>query len=219
MGRPIKARGSGAFETLRAENVRLTRLNNRLLQETTDLRAALAGAQARMKLLEAHSVITHEPLADDKPVESFISSAEPPAHRVFHRPVTVPPVMQRMWLEHGGGALEPLLRRGCVALVDASWLAGQAQRHPDTAIKRRQDLPDEAFIGVDELKAAGCPWGSLPIAVVSAPWLDPDQPDPKAVTLGLVGRACRALTLNGQRWGIFWGATSARSRAHPEPLT
>ena len=52
----------------------------------------------------------------------------------------------------GGQELEPLLASGAIALLDAGWLV--CRRSP---LVRRQELPDDAFITLAELKQAGTP--------------------------------------------------------------
>ena len=42
-------------------------------------------------------------------------------------------------------------------------------------IERRQDLPKEAFLSLDDLKAAGSVRDGLPIAMLSYPWLSPSH--------------------------------------------
>ena len=75
------------------------------------------------------------------------------------------------WQALGGEAVEAVLRAGAVALLDADWVVKQMEA--DGVLKRRQDLPREAFITLDELKAIGAipatpNWSaSLPIIVVS----------------------------------------------------
>ena len=75
------------------------------------------------------------------------------------------------WQALGGEAVEAVLRSGAVALLDADWVVKQADA--GGILKRRQDLPSEAFITLDELKEIGAipatpNWSaSLPIIVVS----------------------------------------------------
>ena len=57
------------------------------------------------------------------------------------------------WDYLGGAEVEPLLRSGAVALLDAKWLVDRAAK--GLRIERRQDLPPEAFISLDDLKAVG----------------------------------------------------------------
>ena len=77
------------------------------------------------------------------------------------------------------------LATGDVRLVRASWIVKHA--NSGGFLCRRQELPEEAFVGVEELKAIftqtkrplgrGNPDGALPIIVVSAPWLTPLHPE------------------------------------------
>ena len=51
-----------------------------------------------------------------------------------------------------GRELERALKSGAIALLDGRWLVACAER--GERIRRRQDLPPEAFISLEELKAA-----------------------------------------------------------------
>ena len=76
-------------------------------------------------------------------------------------------------------------------MLDASWLIELAAK-PGGTILRRQDLPPEAFVSVDELKAAGRIDFSLRIILCSYPWMHPKHPDPRGETLRLLARVLRA---------------------------
>ena len=69
------------------------------------------------------------------------------------------------WRYNGGEELEPLLASGAIALLDAGWLIRRASS--GEGIKRRQDLEPEAFLSLDDLKAAGSVREGLPIILVS----------------------------------------------------
>ena len=77
------------------------------------------------------------------------------------------------WRELRGRELEAALKSGAIALLDAGWLVACAER--GERIRRRQDLPPEAFISLEELKAACGAW-ELPIICLSYAWLHPDHP-------------------------------------------
>ena len=55
------------------------------------------------------------------------------------------------------GELEQVLGTGAIALIDAHWLVHKVQSEPSWRFQRRQDLPDEAFMSLAELKAQ---WGT-----------------------------------------------------------
>ena len=85
------------------------------------------------------------------------------------------PEQEAAWRKLRGHELEAALKSGAIALLDGRWLVACAER--GERIRRRQDLPPEAFIPLEELKAAcrGHPYG-LPIICLSYAWLHPDHP-------------------------------------------
>jgi len=90
---------------------------------------------------------------------------------------------EHLWCELGGEALEPSLRSGAIALMRAEWLV-QYAKGEGAVLSRRQDLPDEAFISLDELMAAIEPQDSgLRVIVLSYGWTTPLHPDPLGATL------------------------------------
>jgi len=92
----------------------------------------------------------------------------------------------RWWKRLGGAELEAALCCNSVRLVDADWLVKLANTQGGL-FQRRQDLPHDAFVTCEELQAAGPSLAfTLPIFVVSHPWLQPDHPDPKGTTLKLL---------------------------------
>ena len=100
------------------------------------------------------------------------------------------------WARFGGAELETALQHDAelggppVRLVDARFLI---QLHAlGGTLLRRQDLPDDAFVSLTDLKRWG-PGNSaevghecLRIVVLSHPWLQPDRCDPKDTTLSLL---------------------------------
>jgi len=106
--------------------------------------------------------------------------------------------VEAAWTRLGGEVLEEALQKGWVALVRADWLIKLAES--GGTLKRRQDLPEEAFVGVQELKDAGSGCLSdvgfpelegewLRVIVLSYPWLQPGHPDPHGESLRLVAKA------------------------------
>ena len=98
-----------------------------------------------------------------------------------------------LWTRNGGEELEELISSGAIALVDAHWLV-HFYEGGGRALGRRQELPLEAFITLDEIKAAGTPLDSLPIVVQSYMWLQPSTPDPQGHTLSHTIVYLKALT-------------------------
>eukprot|EP00966_Prymnesium_polylepis_P279238 6451189-Prymnesium_polylepis.1 len=79
------------------------------------------------------------------------------------------------------------LMSGNVRVLRASWLVAHGKA--GHILARRQDLPEEAFIGVDELKrilGEGNPDGVLPIIAISFCWATPAHPDPDGSQLRTV---------------------------------
>ena len=153
------------------------------------------------------------PAAPQWRLDGASSPLPPPPPRVTQR-------LQRAWAEHEGAHLEPVLRSGGFALLDAFWLVCYFEQHfarTRQPLPRRRHLPPEAFISLEGLKAAGCPYDRLPILVLSVMWLTPSHPDPKGSSLGLIARALKPLVANGQRYGVFWDVASMYGQADPEP--
>ena len=89
----------------------------------------------------------------------------------------VSPEQEAKWRGLRGHELEPALESGAIALLDAGWLVASKER--GETIRRRQDLPPEAFISLEELKAAVVAnrlSSALPIICLSYAWLHPDHP-------------------------------------------
>ena len=139
-----------------------------------------------------------------------------------NRPTHMPPVravfleseMLVSWEENGGVEMESILCDGAIALLDAHWLVEEFYSGDSAPLPRRQELPDEAFVSLDELKSFGSPvgGGGLPICVVSCPWLTTDHPDPFRTSLEQLTRMLRHMVGNGQRWGVFWDFFSLHQR-------
>ena len=129
-------------------------------------------------------------------------------HMPPDRTVVVSEDARCYWNKYGGEKLEPLLKIGAVALVDARWLVQRADS--DVPIVRRQELPDEAFLSLTELKASCLPIGLLPITLVSYAWLHPKHPDKRCATLKQLRPALTAMLDLIQKkrkdatLGVFW---------------
>jgi len=144
----------------------------------------------------------------------------PPAHMPPIRKAFIGEEERKRWKELGGKMVEALLCSGAVAVLDAAWLVALAEK--GGVLRRRQDTPDEAFLCASEVKAAGCPLDSLPIIIVSAPWLTPRAPDPRGHSLRTVARALKILIEDGkrrgrkkaQRWGVVWDYASLHQQTN-----
>lgn len=113
------------------------------------------------------------------------------------------------WQKYGGDEFEAALAHinelggSAVRLLDACYLIKLAEN--GGKLLRRQDLPEEAFVTLPQLKRMGKgPGGSLRVVVVSHPWLQPDHPDPRGDTLRLLARVLKAyIAKEGGTCGVF----------------
>ena len=108
------------------------------------------------------------------------------------------------WRDNGGGDLESALQvdpehgDSPVALIDARYIVELWKR--GGKILRRQDLPKEAFIGLETVKRLprGGQYGDcLRVIAVSHPWQQPDHPDPKEVNLTLLAKVLERFIKDG----------------------
>ena len=118
------------------------------------------------------------------------------------------------WREFDGAALESALEAdpehgdSPVKLVDARYIVELSKR--GGKIVRRQELPEEAFIGLDTLKRL--PYGNggcLRVIAVSHPWQQPDHPDPKEVNLTLLAKVLERFLTDSKHYGGGEGYTYA----------
>ena len=122
----------------------------------------------------------------------------------------------KLWRKRGGGALEPVLASGAVALLDARWIISHAEA--GGVLSHRQALPKEAFLSFADLVEATTKYDRLPVAALSYPWLTKDHPDPRGANLTRVARALKALLTDPDlvpRLGVFWDFGSLHQ--HPDP--
>lgn len=115
---------------------------------------------------------------------------------------------RKYWDDCCGPEIEEVVRSGALLLIRGSWLVSSFDA--GEGIRRRQDLPAEAFLSLDELISAGIleiPLkGGLRILAASYGWLHPDHPDPKRDQLARfvqVLRAFIATDLTCGRSGVF----------------
>ena len=166
------------------------------------------------------------PVLDPRTPPACVARGATTAASVVSAWASVTPTTQRRsqkqlhdeWEYLGGSELETLLQSGAIALLDAAWLVELAES--GKRIERRQDLPKEAFLSLDDLKAAGSVRDGLPIAMLSYPWLSPSHPDPRRDTLLTLARVLAAFIDNvgygvaeRRRWGVFWDFASLHQ--HP----
>ncbi|CAK0910163.1 unnamed protein product, partial [Prorocentrum cordatum] len=119
-----------------------------------------------------------------------------------------------------------------VRLLRLSWLLSRPGQ--PAALPCRQALPEEAFVGAEELERVweasgygGAVDGALPVVAFSLCWDTPQHPDPEGVQLGL---ATRALARQASRYrracgsfggfsevGVFWDWGSLLQERPVEP--
>ena len=127
------------------------------------------------------------------------------------------------WTKHEGAEPEVLLAADSmlgdspVALIDARFLVALAKA--GGLLRRRQDLPPEAFITLEHLKRMPIGWGSLRLICLSHPWLQPDTPDPHGSTLAILARVLDSFlnfTGNGTcTWAVFVEYVTGASNSRP----
>ena len=109
---------------------------------------------------------------------------------------------------------------GDVTLLSRNWLVEFAHAYSTTKepLPRRQDLPPEAIVSVERLRALhekAAPHvgrAVLPIMAVSYAWLTPEHPDPQGRQLRHVAKMLLWHGQHNQPWiedyyddfGIFW---------------
>ena len=101
--------------------------------------------------------------------------------------------------------ISQLLAAGVIKLLSCDWLRNSGV----SVLRRRQDMPDEAFLSPEEAVAA---WGMRKrlVAILSHRWFTKEHPDPHGFTLSIV---CRFLaTAPAVR------AVALALHAHPAPL-
>jgi hypothetical protein len=216
--RPSSSNSAQAASWTTAKLTSVQSENKRLGREVTRLKQELAKAQVALREATKPAIpkIVENNTADvetqctlgfvsnciqlDRTVQRGGSALH--RKREGNRETHVSGRMESGWLEYGGGDLEPMLASEGVRLLSASWLieAGEAGQK----MTWRYQLPEEAFFSLPQLKAAGCAYELLPIIVVSCPWLTPHHPDPRGFHFQRIVRVLRALTSNGQRYGVFW---------------
>jgi len=99
-------------------------------------------------------------------------------------------VLEPTWRTCGGEAIEKLLENVC--LIDAQYLIDLVEqadgKERKCRLPRQQALPEHAKITIKSLDRLKC-WAapnSLPILVLSYPWLEADHPDPNGWLLRLL---------------------------------
>ena len=127
---------------------------------------------------------------------------------------------EALWDALGGEVLEDYLRGGAVALLNKDWIVDKVDEidFPRPVLSRRQELPEEAFVHVDDLKASMEPSETgLPIIVLSYGWTTPAHPDPLGATLNRVAQvrqtrheASHPAPAPSHRWRAAGGVVGVR---------
>ena len=144
-----------------------------------------------------HSVLKTQRVEEAAPTDSTISAPFNSTARSMSSP-------DERWTQYRGHEIEPPLRSGAIALLDATWLVGHAAA--GGRLIRRQDLPPEAFLSLNDLLATGQSADGLRVIAVSHAWLQPDHPDPFAHNLKILATVLEARTRTGDNrgtWGVF----------------
>ena len=145
------------------------------------------------------------------------------AHMPPLRDVHASAKKRMLWAARDGKSIEPILRSGAIALLDAEWVVKLAANKG--VLAPRQLLPPEAFATVEEVIAAttdGDPFAtSLPIICISYPWLTPDHPDPFGENLAKIGKALRLMLAEEvkrcPRYFVMWDwASLHQHQGRPE---
>ena len=214
--RELSAHEGPTLLSIQVENARLEREVHRLTQEVRRFRIAQRGrccdAEVQCNLpitslaVHWHEVEHEEPDAKSTAavhaaVPEILKPPQPPIAKVDSR-------METEWEAHGGLDFEAPIRSGAIAFLDSMWLMDHAE-NPGFRLRRRQDLPESAFISLNDLKAAGCSASNgLPLIVISCPWLTPTEPDPDGFFLKQVLFALKSFATNGRRFGVYWDFVS-----------
>jgi len=179
-----------------------------LLTRAVNAAAAAANNAAPLKVIAEflHGAAVEQPLSGgDQRLSVTAESGSSASSQHTHKPPTskylagteIPPSRKNYWREYGGDEFEAALAvikelgGSAVRLLDARYLIKLAEN--SGKLRRRQDLPEEAFVTLPQLKRMGKgPGYSLRVVVVSYPWLQPDHPDPRGETLRLLARVLKA---------------------------
>jgi hypothetical protein len=143
--------GQAALMEVQVENARLAQEVRRLQQQNSKLRGKIAsssreaGVQAHLPILsqavgfatgtpEARDVASSHEGEDSPEMEPVVPKAVQEILRVPQVPrptAKVSAATETTWLQYGGDLIEPLVRSGAVAFVDARWIieAAEAQVH------------------------------------------------------------------------------------------
>ena len=105
--------------------------------------------------------------------------------------------------------METFLSCGAVKLLNAQWIIQRAAQ--GIPISRRQELPSDAFLSLEEIKVSASVW-HLPIMCLSYVWLHPNHPDPKGDTLLqlalFLAASSKGLIMQQYRVAVFWDFAS-----------
>ncbi|CAB9515096.1 expressed unknown protein [Seminavis robusta] len=125
--------------------------------------------------------------------------------------------------------LEPYIRSGAIALIDSEWIIRYSKESKTKPVPHRQNLPPDALVSLDTLKANVEERGRLPIFALSYTWLHPNHPDPHSHQLetlaeGLAdmmkivvpdGESEGGMTWQRRKCFLFWDYLSLYQ--HPNP--
>ena len=136
----------------------------------------------------------------------------------------------KQWKRMRGEELEAPLKSGATALVSAKYLLQLAgyieegkewvKKKPGGIKSRRQDLPPEAFVKLDELRSAPNVGGAyIRVICISYPWLTPAQPDPRGTQIQLLGKVLSKLIAKSYDASQIQGVLLDFCSMHQPPRT
>jgi hypothetical protein len=131
---------------------------------------------------------------------------------------------QEAWKKHDGAQLETALATDVVhydspvRLIDARFLIELHKR--GGRLCRRQEIPDAAFLSLEELKRL--PKGGqyndcLRVASASHAWQQPDHPDPKGTNLEMLARFLEIRSCSPRATPLMASSSSALPLDHVHP--
>ena len=148
-----------------------------------------------------------KPDAHNEPAAEPVAAAAAP---VVAKPSAKPP-------HFGPEALLKSVASGAIAPLRGSWLVELGSQ--GGRLSRRQDLPEEAFFGIEELRrlveALGEDYGLLFVAL-SYRWLTKDHPDPDGFHLHIVAAVARLYMHTESRKSPLTAAFMKKGLGYPD---
>ena len=172
-----------------------------------------------LKQVRPGAVSTSLPDEDEGPdLPQDLMSSRSDTGSAFSMDHTDPEITFDLARYTGIGSILAALRTGHIRLVRLSWLVSLAKTEV-AVVRRRQELPEEAFISPSELEEVAASPGFLndrdnvlPIIAISHCWCTPSHPDPLGVQLKVVAAALERENEKYSEFfsemGVFWDWTA-----------